>query len=200
MVCAVDSYLAPETLEWVEDCDQLHGGGPMNNAWGFVPGEAAGAALVGGQAFVQQCSIMPIADVLAVGIGHEDKRIKTDTVCLGEGLTQALRSALFGLAPGAHIDDVFCDMNGEPYRADEYGFAVLRTSEWFRAATDFVAPADCWGDVGAASAPLHLSLAAIGHRKNYCNGPLSMVWASSESGERGAALMRAGGNHIHERW
>jgi len=43
VVAGVDSYLEPETLEWLEECDQLHGAGPLNNAWGLIPGEAAGS-------------------------------------------------------------------------------------------------------------------------------------------------------------
>jgi 3-oxoacyl-[acyl-carrier-protein] synthase-1 len=54
-----------------------------------------------------------------------------------------------------------------------------------------VAPADVWGDVGAAGALLHLCLAVICHRKRYGKGPVSMAWGSSESGERGAAVIRA---------
>ena len=46
VVAGVESYLDPETLEWLEENDQLHGAGRLNNAWGFVPGEAAGAALL----------------------------------------------------------------------------------------------------------------------------------------------------------
>jgi 3-oxoacyl-[acyl-carrier-protein] synthase-1 len=79
-------------------------------------------------------------------------------------------------------------MNGEPYRADEYGFACLRTAEAFQSASDFAAPADCWGDVSAASAPLGIILAAIAGRKAYAKGRHAFVWASSEGGERGAGL------------
>lgn len=185
LVAGVDSYLAPETLEWIEDCDQLHGGGPLNNAWGFIPGEAAGALLM------QPVSDGALASVVALGIGRETKLIKTDTVCLGEGLTQAFRAALEALPSGARIDNVFCDMNGEAYRADEYGFTCLRTKERFREATDFVAPADCWGDVGAAGAPLHVLLAIAACRKGYAKGALSLVWGSSEGGERAAAVVQA---------
>lgn len=46
VVAGVDSYLEPETLEWLEECDQLHGAGPLNNAWGLIPGEAAGAVML----------------------------------------------------------------------------------------------------------------------------------------------------------
>jgi 3-oxoacyl-[acyl-carrier-protein] synthase I len=191
VVCGVDSYLSPETLEWIEACDQLHGGGPLNNAWGFIPGEAAGAVLFGTSDFVQNCGMVPFAEVAGLGIGYESNLIKTDAVCLGEGLTQAFRQAFRTIAAAELVQNVFCDLNGEPYRADEYGFTALRTKEHFRAANDFVAPADCWGDVGAAGSLLHIALAAISHRKHYGRGPLSMVWASSESSERGAVLVRS---------
>ncbi len=32
--------------QWLEENDQLHGAGPLNNAWGFIPGEGAGAVLL----------------------------------------------------------------------------------------------------------------------------------------------------------
>lgn len=191
IVAGVDSYLEPETLEWIEECDQLHGGGPLNNAWGFIPGEAAAAVLVATGDFSRKYHMDILGEVLSVGIGQETKLIKTDTVCIGEGLTQAFRSALSALSPSEKIHNVFCDMNGEKYRADEYGFSTLRTKDCFHSATDFIALADCWGDVGAAGMALHTAITIISHRKRYSKGPLSMVWASSESGERGAAVIRA---------
>lgn len=190
LVVGADSYLAPETLEWIDACDQLHGGGPLNNAWGFIPGEAAGAMLLGTVDAARQCGAEPLGELVSVGIGMEHRLIKTDDVCVGEGLTQAFRAALQGLAPGEQVHDVYCDLNGERYRTEEYGFAVLRTAERFRAPSEFVCPADCWGDVGAAGGPLHAALALIAARKRYGKGPLSMVWGSSERGERGAMLLR----------
>jgi 3-oxoacyl-[acyl-carrier-protein] synthase-1 len=191
VVAGVDSYIEPETLEWIEECDQLHGGGPLNNAWGFIPGEAAGAVLVATEEFTWRNRLPSLGEVLSVGVGREIKLIKTDAVCIGEGLTQAFRAALSALMPGEQIHNVFCDMNGEKYRADEYGFSTLRTKQHFRSATDFIAYADCWGDVGAAGVPLHIATAVISHRKRYSKGPVSFVWASSESGERGAVVIRA---------
>lgn len=189
LVAGVESYTAPETLEWLEASEQLHGAGPLNNAWGFIPGEAAGAVLIMGEAAAARLGVEPFGQVLSVGRGVERNRIRAQTVCLGEGLTAAFREGLIGLPAGAKVTDVYCDMNGEPYRADEFGFACLRTKEAFESASDFVAPADCWGDVSAASGPLALMLSAIAARKAYANGPLAFLWASSDGGERGSALV-----------
>jgi 3-oxoacyl-[acyl-carrier-protein] synthase I len=190
IVAGVDSYLEPETLEWLEANDQLHGGGLLNNAWGFVPGEAAGAVLLIGDEAMSQLGCEPLAELVSIGHGIEHNRIKTETVCIGEGLTQAFHNALIALPSHARVTDIYCDMNGEPYRADEFGFATVRTASGFVESGDFEAPADCWGDVGAASGPLFVSLSAIAHRKGYAKGSITMAWASSESGERAAALLQ----------
>jgi 3-oxoacyl-[acyl-carrier-protein] synthase-1 len=191
LVCGVDSTLAPETLEWIEACGQLHGGGADNNAWGFVPGEAAGALLLASRDFARARQLDAWGEVVGIGVAQEAHLIGTGEVCVGDGLSEAFEQALGRLPPEECVHNVFCDLNGEPYRADEYGFTVLRKGDRFRAASDFVAPADCWGDIGAAGVPLHIAIAAICHRKRYGKGRWSMVWASSASGERGAALICA---------
>lgn len=75
---------------------------------------------------------------------------------------------------GAKIDATLCDQNGEAYRADEFGFMLARTSEGFVNPADFEAPADCWGDVGAASGPLFVVLAAMAAKKGYAKGPRTL--------------------------
>lgn len=189
IVAGVDSWLEPETLEWLESCDQLHGAGPLNNAWGFIPGEAGSALLLVRAGVARSLQQPVLATVLGVGIANEPKRIKTETVCIGEGLTEAFRGALASLPQGAAVSDIYCDMNGEPYRADEFGFTALRTKENFESASDFLAPADCWGDISAAGAPLHAVLACASAHKGYAKGPLAFVWASAEGGERAAAAL-----------
>jgi len=103
VIAGVESYLAPEALEWLEENDQLHGAGPLNNAWGFIPGEGAGAALLLTGEAVQRIGVAPLTQVLSVGKGFEQNRIKTETVCLGEGLTAAFREGLAGL-PSCHAE------------------------------------------------------------------------------------------------
>jgi 3-oxoacyl-[acyl-carrier-protein] synthase-1 len=191
VVAGVDSYLEPDTLEWLETNDQLHGAGALNNAWGFIPGEAGGALLVMTETAVDRFRCEPLAELVAVGTAIEPNRIKTDSVCVGVGLTQAFRNALKDIPPDTKVTDIYCDMNGEPYRADEFGFATVRTAASFVDSGDFQAPADCWGDVGAASGPLFAILAIIARQKAYSNGGLALAWASSEGGERAATLLQS---------
>ncbi len=193
VVAGVDSYIEAETLEWLEENDQLHSAGPLNNAWGCIPGEAGSALLLMRESVAVAAALQPLALVLGSGSATEPKRIKTETVCIGEGLTQAFRATLAALPAGSRITDVYCDMNGEPYRGDEFGFTALRTKECFESASDFVAPADCWGDVAAAGGALHVMLATVAGRKGYANGNLAFAWASAEMGERAAALIATGG-------
>jgi 3-oxoacyl-[acyl-carrier-protein] synthase-1 len=190
LIGGLDSYLDPETLEWLEACDQLHSAGKFNNAWGFIPGEAAGFCLLASEKAVRRYRIKPLAQILASATAIEKNLIKSDTICLGEGLTAAFRSVLTRLpTPDTKIDEIVCDMNGEPYRAEEFGFAAVRVSDRFADPSDFLAPADCWGDVGAASGPLFVCLAVAAWRKMYDKGPYALLWTSSESGERSAAVL-----------
>jgi 3-oxoacyl-[acyl-carrier-protein] synthase-1 len=192
IVAGADSYLEPDMLEWLERTDQVHGAGERNNAWGFIPGEGAGALLLALPQTLNRLELVPIGRVRSVGVGRETALIGTGTVCLGHGLTGAVRDAIGAeLRTGERVTDVYCDMNGEPYRADEYAFLVSRTREHFVAASEFVSPADCWGDVGAASAPLLIGLACIAGAKSYSKGNAALVWASSVTGERGATLLES---------
>jgi 3-oxoacyl-[acyl-carrier-protein] synthase-1 len=185
-----DSYLEPETLEWLEVNDQLHSAGPENNPYGFIPGEAAGFILLASAAAAGRYQLTAALELLTATTAQETKLIKTDAVCTGEGLT-ALYRALAGEPRTIQVDHLYCDMNGEPYRANEFGFATVRAGGLFRDPAAFTTPADCWGDVGAASGPLFLILADAATRKGYAAGPVLAAFTSAELGERCGFVARA---------
>jgi 3-oxoacyl-[acyl-carrier-protein] synthase-1 len=186
----VDSYLFRETLEWLDDSEQLHSEG---NIYGFCPGEAAGFVLLARLETARRLRLAPLVTLVSVGSGAEKNLIKSEDICLGEGLADAFRAAAEPLRESEAIDRIICDMNGERYRGNEYGFAVLKASGLFRNAAAFEAPADCWGDVGAAAGPLYVGLVVEAEARGYSKGPLSLIWASSEGGRRAAAILRRWG-------
>jgi 3-oxoacyl-[acyl-carrier-protein] synthase-1 len=189
LIGGVDSYFHPDTMEWLDENRQLVGAVSRS---GFVPGEGAAFCLVMGERTWTRLGLRPLARVRAVATDVETKLIKTTDVCLGRGLTSSVRQVVSGLRlPGEAITDVICDINSERYRAEEWGFVCLRLPEYFDDPADYWSPADCWGDVGAASGPLFMMLACQAAARGYAKGPRTLVWASSEGGLRGAAILDA---------
>lgn len=188
VVGGIDSYVQPETLAWLDENRQLSS---AKNRSGFVPGEAAGFALVSTR-WASQCLGRPLARVRAVHCARETKLIKRDVVCLGDGLCEAVSSVLGAACPSRPaIQTVYCDINGERYRSEEWGFVSLRLPCACADPASYEAPANCWGDVGAASGILFIGLAGQGWRRGYANGQEALLWASSEAGLRSAALLES---------
>jgi 3-oxoacyl-[acyl-carrier-protein] synthase-1 len=189
LVGGIDSYVLPETLEWLDETERLHS---EENAWGLIPGEAAAFCLACSRETADRHHLDVVATIQGAGTAVERVTFdRTEEVCLGEGLIEAFSRALDALPSRTdRVDSMVCDMNGEPYRSDEFGYCVVRHSQRFVDPSDFLTPADCWGDVGAASGPLFASLVATAGRKGYARGPLNLIWTSSDKGERSAALVR----------
>ena len=90
---------------------------------------------------------------MSVATDYEPHPRTGDGVCIGHGLTSVLRRALndAGATSGVAADWVLCDMNGESFRGTEWAYAYIRTGKMHRDPLEIWHPADCWGDVGAAS-------------------------------------------------
>ncbi|XXT25195.1 beta-ketoacyl synthase N-terminal-like domain-containing protein [Sorangium sp. So ce429] len=181
-----ECYLTRRTLAWLDAREQLKS---RDHRFGFVPGEAAGFCLLASARAVARYSLPTLARIVAVAIADEPSRRQPGTVNTGLGLTSAIRAVLARLPPEQRVDAVLCDLNGERYRVDEYGFTLSRLADRFVDPSAFEAPATCWGDVGAASGPLCVCIATAAAQRGYARGPTTLVWAGSEAGERAALLL-----------
>jgi 3-oxoacyl-[acyl-carrier-protein] synthase I len=189
LVGGVDSYFHPDTMEWLDENRQLAGAVSRS---GFVPGEGAGFCLLMSERAHTGMGLGSLARLLTVAIGRESNLIKTSDICLGAGLTAVVQSVVGSLSSTSEtINAVICDINGERYRGEEWGFVCLRLSQYFVDPTAYDSPADCWGDMGAASAPLFAMLACQASARGYSKGPRTLLWAGSEGGLRGAAVIEA---------
>ncbi len=187
LVGGVDTYLEGETLEWLDEGRRLMS---AQNRAGFVPGEGAGFCVVASTSVARQHGLDILAWVLSVATTSEENTLRMDTVCIGKGLTAAIVQATAGLSlPSERVDFTYCDLNGERYRNEELTFALLRTQAAFADAIDNLTPADCWGDMGAASGPLFAMLAVASGQRGYAKGPRLLMCTSSEGGARSAALL-----------
>jgi 3-oxoacyl-[acyl-carrier-protein] synthase-1 len=189
LIGGVDSYFHADTVDWLEDHLQLAGAVSRS---AFVPGEGSGFCLLLSESASERLGLAGIHRVAGVGVEVETKLIKTEDVCLGVGLTAAVKEAIGGARPAKErIHAIICDINGERYRGEEWGFVCLRLSQYLDDPTGYSSPADCWGDLGAASGPLFAMLACQASLRGHSPGPRTLLWASSERGLRGAVVLDA---------
>ena len=187
VIAGVDSYLDLNTIKWLDQNRQL---ATSYHRGAFFPGEGAGAFVVTADSVVRRYGLDSLAVIRGIGTATEAKLIKTDAVCLGEGLTECVRKAVTPLRlPDETVEGIICDINGERYRSEEWGFTLLRLPEAFVDPTGYDLPASCWGDMGAASGPLFVALAVTAGKRRWAKGKRYLIWNSSEGGQRAAAVL-----------
>jgi 3-oxoacyl-[acyl-carrier-protein] synthase-1 len=186
IIGGIDTYLQPERLEWLDKTGKLKS--PINR-WGFIPGEAAGFCVLASSKAVRHYRLEPLGTVISAAISKEAHQETSGALFTGQALTLAMKEALSALPTGARIHNLVGDLNGERNRVDDYGFTALRLAQHFIAPSSIHTAADCWGDIGAASAPLFLGLTTMWGMRGHGRGPLALLWTSSDDGTRGAAVV-----------
>ncbi len=188
IVMALDSWLHPAALEWLERENLLHNAGKpfegrmRRNPWGRIPGEAAAAVML--------CRHGPAwCQILGLGAAAEAIPRNDERPCLGHGWTQAALQALTTLPPTHKVSDVFSDLNGEPYRADQFGFTLLRLSDRLAANWQRHTPALVSGDVGCASALLHTALSAHALHQAGASAQTHLLLSASDDNLRAALVL-----------
>jgi len=192
IVGGVDSYLDAKTLYWLEEHRRLARDGVRG---GFSPGEAAGMLAIASRPACVRLGVASLARVRGVATAREPRSLDSEEGLLGEGLSDVVRRSSQDLRlPLECIDGIYCDINGERHRTDEWGFTVLRLPFAFRDGTAYVTAVDGWADVGAASGALNCMLAVQAWQRGYAPGPRALVWGSSTDGLRGATVLDNQGN------
>ncbi len=184
LVGGSDSQLEDARLGELDKTDRLLA---PDNGDGFAPGEAAGFLLLTREpalaAVVNGHRIM----LHPPGIADEPGHLGSDEPYRGEGLDQAFKKALTGVAvPPIH--SIYSSMNGEHYWAKEYGVAYIRNRQVFADPVTLQHPADCYGDIGSATAPVLIALAAQDLWKSSV-ARAHLLYSSSDGARRGAIIL-----------
>lgn len=184
LIGASDSHRDYALLNYLNETKRTTAPDSMN---GFVPGEAAGFLVLTRQ---PQLALAYEANIIAlnpVGLGQEPGHFYSDDPCLGDGLSQAFQQAL-SVYQGPEIDTIYSSMNGENYWAKEFGVACMRNSKRLHEDFDVEHPADCYGDIGVASGPIMISLAAT-HLQKQPRSHACLVYSSSDTASRAAVVV-----------
>jgi len=167
---------------------------------GRVPGEEASAVLLETAAAAAERGARVLAAVGPVGTARETPR-DDGAPSDGAALTEAVRSACG--SDGAPLHWVAADLNGERGRAREWGLVAVRLRALLGEVPHLWHPADCRGDVGAASATSLLAAGARAFGRGYAPADRCLIWSASDGGERAAVLLTSPAKRSEEaavRW
>lgn len=162
---------------------------------GLIPGEAAAFALLVRDDVARRADLPGRARVRDLGAGMERARPDNDeTPYEAYGLTTAIRAASDeAQKAGLRVGWSISDLSFELWRIKEWQAVITRTHAVWGEPQVMEAPAQRLGNLGAAAMPLGIALAAEAWRRGHAPAPLAMVFAGSDSGERGAILLSEAG-------
>jgi 3-oxoacyl-[acyl-carrier-protein] synthase-1 len=179
-----DSYFDNELINQLADNGRLL---YSSNPDGFAPGEAAGYLVLTRK---PELALVKNGQMIALsppGIADEVGHLNSDLPYKGEGLDEAFKKAL-SRSKNNGVSTIYSSMNGEHFWAKELGVAQLRNKAAFCEQVEIIHPAENFGDIGAATGPVLLALAADNlWQDEQANS--SLVYGSADNARRGAIVI-----------
>ncbi|MCP3143952.1 TIGR02270 family protein [Pyxidicoccus xibeiensis] len=191
IIGGVDTLVEPHLLRALDQLGLLKG---PERAVGLLPGEAAAFLVLERADAARRHGASVQALVESPSIGAEPFHRFSREPAVGAVLAEVIAQALGGDGgAGGRTGLVIAGLNGDEYRARDWGHALIRLRgrrllpedcpEWY--------PAISFGDVGAAAGPLAVLLAAHAFRRRYAGTDAALLWMVGDDGSRGALRLRA---------
>ncbi len=185
IIGGVDSYLFPERIAYFDKNWRIKS---ARNVDGFIPGEAAAMLLLETKANAAKRGVKALAEISGFGQGIEEKHFASKLSSNGQGLTTAIKAAVFNNAKPTTVSSIYCDFNGESYYAQEWGLIKVRLAAIFESVNEFNHPADSYGNIGAASGAMLLANAVDNMQKGNTKSNV-MVATANDDGQRNVILI-----------
>jgi 3-oxoacyl-[acyl-carrier-protein] synthase I len=182
LVAGVDSFDDETILRQYKD--RLLSPGVADS---FAPGEAGCALLLTRHIELAQQKNGCVVALNPPFLAEEEGHLFSEKTYKGDGLDWAFKGALASQAPQS-IHAIYSSMNGENHWAKEYGVAYLRNKQKFSEKCKTEHPADCYGDLGAATGTALIIAAAENLQKDK-EPKKYLVYSSSDRELRGALMV-----------
>jgi 3-oxoacyl-[acyl-carrier-protein] synthase-1 len=185
IICGVDTFLRQRVADAFDERRRLH---TARNSNGFIPGEAACAVLLAPDG--ERPGALRIAGAAAA---REPAPINGDEPCSGDGLTEAMRTALAEAGIGmADTAGWLNDQNAEHYKAKECTVAQIRLERRERPAAEpyrIWHPIEYLGEIGSAIGPALFGVAHAGALGGWMPGARMLMSLGEDDGERAAFVL-----------
>jgi 3-oxoacyl-[acyl-carrier-protein] synthase-1 len=177
IVGCVESCLFPD---WLDELDRDYRIKSPRNIDGYTPGEAAAFLWLAKESQAPK---------------DNDVTFTIDDLASDTGLNPSPGASLKNVVAGLLNDTdetkvIFCDLNGESKRMEEWGFVRTSLGERLGNPVHVEHPADVLGDIGASTGAA-LIIAAMYHLQimnKDCH--TALIWTASDNGERRAVIVR----------
>ncbi|HSC67031.1 MAG TPA: hypothetical protein VLC79_05050 [Cellvibrio sp.] len=184
LIGASDSHIHPSQIKTLDEANRLL---TIQSPDSFAAGEGACFLLLTSDPQLAMVKNNCMIALHPPGVAEETGHMHSEEAYRGDGLDQAFKTALKNQAEQS-IDAIYSSMNGENFWAKEYGVAYLRNKPKFKDPVRTEHPADCYGDLGSATAPALIAIAA----ENLWNNKSQykhLVYSSSDTAKRGAIVI-----------
>jgi len=185
IVGGVDSYLF---YDWLQELDRDYRIKTPRNVSGFVPGEGAAFFLLerAGDAASRGRQALAALGGVRTGKSQGSDLANSTAVTLCE-----LVRPLVATCPEPPL--VLCDLNGEPARTKEWGYALTRLGRLLGDPVCLEHPAAILGDCGAATGAALVVLATFHLQKRQRGKSSALIWSAGDDGDRATMLLTLNG-------
>jgi len=190
IVGAIDSCIEPPVLEAGAITGILK---TQKNPVGFIPGEAAGFLVLEKQQDAARRGNRTLLEISSLALEKEKFDRFSEDIPLGKALFRTLDQIIYsGTRSGDKVGFILGDLNGDVYRANDWGHALVRLNAKYPVGDlPMWLPAVGFGETGAATGVLSLGLMDAAFKKEECKKmPAALLWLSSETGEHGGILVK----------
>lgn len=183
IVAGADSLVDVDRLKLLDEAGRLKS---RRNLDGFIPGEAAALLVVEHRRRAEARGAAILAEIEGCGSAAEANLIESADPPSGEGLSAALSAACSAGGPPSWV---LCDLNGESYRAKEWGLARIRAPRLLGEVRSLWHPADGYGDVGAATGGCLAAACLRSFARAAAPARRALLFAGSADGTRAAVTL-----------
>lgn len=189
VVGGIESCVDPAVLTASVACGVLK---TAANPDGFMPGEAAAFILIESTRSAQGRDVMPCGIVDGLVKSQEAYHRLDQDSPLGQALARAIvRSLGTSRAGGDAVGFVMGDLNGDSFRAKEWGNALVRLSgQWNLGNLPLWLPALSFGEIGASTGAVAICMGVRALQRGYAPADRALGWLVGDDGSRGAFCLR----------
>ena len=187
VVGGFDSHLQSEHLYSLFDLDRLK---TAMSPSGLVPGEAGGFVAVETVSHARARGVTALGRLYSLEVDETSEGYDLEAPTTGDRLAAVLARVVAGARCDVKgIRRVLADLNGERWRFLEWAFADARALQGLAKDCRVLHPADCIGDVGAATGAVLLTVAVRAFQRGYAQSNALILATSSDTGARAAACV-----------